>query len=388
MSKIDLLEKIKNQTKKMHEADYHISASQPYSKEHLFLNEIFFNPNTKPAWFALSHLGLDYDKHSIMECEEVHEISASEDMQKFRFAQNPKRSNIKSSVVVDGKDLREKPIFIVKDRNENGTTAKYCYIQDGNTLVDIGKELDFANYLVAEFWKNSNWSEANAIAIGVHLNLLEKPFGVAQEDDIRNGLVAISKTDEFVKLMKDVDKNSSLLSEMFSNYYFKMSKKTELIASVTNMINDIIFEKNAQKKQNLNPTIASITKVLQSLGFKDNHNVHYSVQSADAERLVTRHLKFKLSTVPFPSTKVGTVIYSSGSATHDQYWWIKASYNIITKVEEYLELHEGSDAIKRFFIAGIYQNHEGTSQKFELGSIVPIESVKSWYKELKDNDII
>ena len=44
---------------------------------------------------------------------------------------------------------------------------------------NIGKEYDIPNYLVAEFWVNSKWSKANEIAIGVYLNLLEKPFGDA-----------------------------------------------------------------------------------------------------------------------------------------------------------------------------------------------------------------
>ena len=124
--------------------------------------------------------------------------------------------------------------------------------------------------MTVEFWKNGNWSEANAIAIGVHLNLLEKPFGVAEEEDIRNGLIAITKTKEFTSLMKNVDKNHIKLSEMLTHYYFKMSGKTEIIASVSAIINDIIFENDEQKKQNLNPNISSITKKLESLGFKDN----------------------------------------------------------------------------------------------------------------------
>ncbi len=386
MNKVISLEKLRNKTEKVTEEDYHVPAAAPYQDYHLQVNEDFFNPRKKPAWFDLSHLGLDYDKHSVKDAEFVHDISADEDLQKFRFKQNQKRPEIKKSVSSVGKDIREKPIFLVKELQEDGTIT-YCYIQDGNTFVDVGKELNYPNYLTVEFWKNGNWSEANAIAIGVHLNLLEKPFGVAEEEDIRNGLIAITKTKEFTSLMKNVDKNHIKLSEMLTHYYFKMSGKTEIIASVSAIINDIIFENDEQKKQNLNPSISSITKKLEPLGFKDNNLIQYSVHSADAERILTRHLLSKSKTLIYPTTRLATVIYSSGSVTHDKYWWIKEAIGIIEKVEEYMELHKGSKILERFSIAGIYQSHVGTT-RFELGTIVPVEEVKKWAKELRASNLI
>ena len=156
MNNVISLKKINNVTEVVTDADYHIPATAPYLEEHLQINQsLFFNPTLKPAWFALSHLGLDYDVHSIKEAEEINGISCPEDLQSYRFKQNPERPNIKKSVTYAGKDLREKPIFLVKERMPDGT-INYCYVQDGNTFVDIGKELDFPNYLVVEFWKNSN----------------------------------------------------------------------------------------------------------------------------------------------------------------------------------------------------------------------------------------
>ena len=61
---------------------------------------------------------------------------------------------------------------------------------------------------------------------------------------------------------------------------------------------------------------------------------------------------------------------------------------MISEIESYEELHEGSKAFKRFFIAAVYQNHDGTDHKFEVGSFVHPEEIKVWYKQLKDNDEI
>ena len=387
MSNVLTLEKLRNETKRKTEEDYHVPVSQPYNKEHLKINELMFNDFTRPAYFDLSHLGLDYDCHNILDAEVVHGISANQDLQKQRFKQNKKRPSIKGSIDTVGKDIREKPVFVVKQLNKDNTVT-YLYIQDGNTFVDIGKEIDIPNYLVAEFWTNSKWSDANAIAIGVYLNTLEKDFGAAEEDDFRNGLFAISKTNEFKELMKDAESNSSIISEKLTNYYFKMSNKTVTTTSVKTIINDIIYENNSDKKQNINPTNESITKQLPTAGFVDNSSVIYSVYSNFAPKLVTEHLRTRISVCQYDSTRIGVILYTSGSINHKPNWWIIESYKLISEIESYMDMHEGSKAFKRFFIAAVYQNHEGTSHKFPLGSFVHPEDVKTWYQQLKDNDEI
>ena len=384
MNNVISLKKISNVTEMVTDEDYHIPAVAPYLEEHLQINkELFFNSKLMPAWFHLSHLGLDYDKHSIMEADEVHAISSSEDLQSYRFKQNPKRPNIKKSVVGKGKDFRQKPIFVVKERLADGT-IKYCYVQDGNTWVDIGKESDFPNYLVIEFWKNSNWSVANAITIGVYLNLLAKSFGEATGEDMKNALSQIMKTEKFKDLMKNVDKNFVTISEMLTNYYIKMSGNDNVTSTVTGMINDLVFAKDKVKQQNANPTNQSIYKALEGLGFVDNDNVMYSVHSAFPSKIICEHLAYQLSKTKFKSTRLGVISYTSGSVSHEPYWWVEESYNLITEIERFCKLHEGSTAIKRFFLAGIYQNHVGTT-KFKLGTIVHIEEIKAWYEELVAN---
>ena len=387
MTNVYAIEKFRNETHKMTEEDYHVPSLQPYNKEHLKLNELLFNSFMQPAYFDLSHLGLDYDCHDIKDAEFVHGLSAYQDLQKQRFRQNKKRASIKGSVEAVGKDLRKKGVFLAKTRNEDGS-VKYLYIQDGNTFVDIGKEIDIPNYLVVEFWTNSKWAEANAIAIGVYLNTLEKDFGAAEEDDFRNGLFAISKTDEFKELMKDAENNFSIISEKLTNYYFKMSSKTVTNIAVQTIINDIIYENNSDKKQNINPTNESITKQLPTAGFVDNSSVIYSVYANYPEKTVTSHLRTRLSLCPYESTRVGVILYTNGSINHNPNWWIAESYKLISEIESYMDMHEGSKALKRFFIAGVYQNHEGTSHKFPLGSFVHPEDVKTWYHQLKDNDEI
>ena len=91
---------------------------------------------------------------------------------------------------------------------------------------------------------------------------------------------------------------------------------------------------------------------------------------------------------PYESTRIGVVLYTSGSINHKPNWWIIESYKLISEIESYMDMHDGSKAFKRFFIAAVYQNHEGTSHKFPLGSFVHPEDVKTWYQQLKDNDEI
>lgn len=387
MTNIITLEKLRNETKRKTEEDYHVPVAQPYNKSHLTINELMFNDFTRPAYFDLSHLGLDYDCHDIKDAEFVHNLSANQDLQNQRFKQNKKRSVIQESIKACGKDIREKPVFLVKTLNKDGSIT-YRYIQDGNTFVDIGKEADIPNYLVAEFWTNSKWSEANAIAIGVYLNTLEKDFGAAEEDDFRNGLLAISKTNEFIELMKDTETNFSIISEKLTNYYFKMSNKKETSVAVQRIINDIICENDSDKKQNINPTNESISKQLKDAGFVDNSSTLYSVYSNYPEKTITSHLRTRISICQYDSTRIGVILYTSGSINHNPNWWIVESYKMISEIESYMELHEGSKALKRFFIAAVYQNHEGTSHKFPLGSFVHPEDIKTWYQQLKDNDEI
>lgn len=387
MTNIITLEKLRNETKRKTEEDYHVPVAQPYNKSHLTINELMFNDFTRPAYFDLSHLGLDYDCHDVKDAEFVHNLSANQDLQNQRFKQNRKRSVIQESIKTCGKDIREKPVFLVKTLNKDGSIT-YRYIQDGNTFVDIGKQENIPNYLVAEFWTNSKWSEANAIAIGVYLNTLEKDFGAAEEDDFRNGLLAISKTNEFIELMRDTETNFSTISEKLTNYYFKMSNKKETSVAVQRIINDIICEKDSDKKQNINPTNESISKQLKDAGFVDNSSTLYSVYSNYPEKTITSHLRTRISVCQYDSTRIGVILYTSGSINHNPNWWIFESYKMISEIESYMELHEGSKALKRFFIAAVYQNHEGTSHKFPLGSFVHPEDVKTWYHQLRDNDEI
>ena len=106
------------------------------------------------------------------------------------------------------------------------------------------------------------------------------------------------------------------------------------------------------------------------------------------EKTVTSHLRTRLSLCPYESTRVGVILYTNGSINHNPNWWIAESYKLISEIESYMDMHEGSKAFKRFFIAAVYQNHEGTSHKFPLGSFVHPEDVKTWYHQLKDNDEI
>ena len=108
MTNIITLEKLRNETKRKTEEDYHVPVAQPYNKSHLTINELMFNDFTRPAYFDLSHLGLDYDCHDIKDAEFVHNLSANQDLQNQRFKQNKKRSVIQESIKACGKDIRER----------------------------------------------------------------------------------------------------------------------------------------------------------------------------------------------------------------------------------------------------------------------------------------
>ena len=62
---------------------------------------------------------------------------------------------------------------------------------------------------------------------------------------------------------------------------------------------------------------------------------------------------------------------------------IKNAKVMIDKIGEYIELHEGSKALARFNLVGVYQNHIGSIDLFKLGTIVSIEEIKACYEDLQ-----
>ena len=388
MSTVLDLDTFRNETIEKTVDMYHIPAIAPYTQDHVEINKrAFWNANLKPEWFQLQHLGLDYDDTRLREKEELEEIEAKGDLQDQRFSQNAAISTMKSSAVNEGKDIRCKGVFVVKDRSTGEAVLKY--IQDGNSWYAVGKELDFPNYICIEFWTNQNWTPTNAIAIGVYLNLLEKANGHATEEDIENALRKISESAEFAELMKDVDKNHEVISEKLLNYYSYMNgihlKGNDASATIFKIINNIIFGDDPVKSQTLNPNADDVLKQLVLQGYTDNSIISFSALAYNPESLLTQHLlkRSKDNAIFFsPSTRIGVAIYKSGSVSHKKYWWIKEAKKMIDKIFEYVELHEGSHILERFDLVGVYQNHVATDHKFELGTIVTVEDILNWHKEL------
>lgn len=379
------LDTFRNETVEKTVDMYHIPAIAPYTQDHVEINKRYFwNANLKPEWFQLQHLGLDYDDTCLRETYELEEIETKGDLQEQRFSQNPAINAMKSSAVNEGKDIRCKGVFVVKDRSTGEAILKY--IQDGNSWYAVGKELDFPNYICIEFWTNQNWTPTNAIAIGVYLNLLEKANGPATEEDIENALRKISESDEFVELMKDVDKNHEAISEKLLNYYGYMNgihlKGNDASATIYKIINNIIFGNDPVKSQTLNPNAEDVLKQLVSQGYTDNSIISFSALAYNPESLMTQHLLKRTKELISPSTRIGVAIYKSGSISHKKYWWIKESKKMIGKINEYVELHEGSRILEKFDLVGIYQNHVATDHKFKLGTVVTVEDILNWHKEL------
>ena len=385
MSVVLDLDTFRNETVEKTVDMYHIPAIAPYTQDHVEINKRYFwNANLKPEWFQLQHLGLDYDDIRLREDWELEEIETKGDLQKQRFKQNPAMSSMKSSAVNVGKDIRCKGVFVVKDRSTGEVVLKY--IQDGNTWYAVGKELDFPNYICMEFWINQNWTPTNAIAIGVYLNLLEKVNGPATEEDIENALRKISESDEFVELMKDVDKNGEAISENLLNYYSYMNgihlKGKDAAAKIYKIINNIIYGDAPVKSQTLNPNADDVLKQLVLQGYTENPIISFSALAYNPESLLTQHLLKREKELISPSTRIAVAIYKSGSVSHKKYWWIKEAKKMIDKIFEYVELHKGSRILERFDLVGVYQNHVSTDHKFELGTVVSVEDILAWHKEL------
>lgn len=386
------LEQFRNETIEKTVDDYHIPATVPFTQDHVEIHKTFYwNANLKPEWFRFHHLGLDYDCTRLRERHELEEISSKGDLQKQRFKQNAKKNDIKKDCVSPGKDIRCKGLIVVKDRSTGEIVLKY--IQDGNTLYAIGKELDFPNYICIEFWINENWTPSNAIAIGVNLNLLEKHNGPATEEDIENALREISESEEFVELMKDVDKNHENISERLLNYYGSFRgvqlKGDEAGATVIKIINSIIYGKDPVKTQNLNPTVDIVLKQMIKQGYTDNDVIIFSALAYHPEKLLLQHLKKRTKDAPYSTTRVGVALYKSGSVSHEKYWWIKNAKVMIDKIEDYIEWN-GPEApsTTRLNLVGVYQNHVGTDHRFALGTVVSIQEIKNWHKELTDQGLI
>lgn len=387
MSKILTLEQFRNETVVNTVADFHIPAVVPYTQDHVEIHKTsYYNPNLKPEWFNLHHLGLDYDNTRLREAHELVQIEKKGDLQDQRFKENVAKGDIKKSVVEKGKDIRCKGVYVVKDRS----TGELIDIQDGNTFYAVGKELQFPNYITTEFWKNENWTPTNAIAIGVYLNLLEKSNGPATEDDIENALRKISESEEFAKLMEDVDKNHAIISERLLNYYGYMNgvqlKSDDAGVTIIKIINSIIFGKDPVKTQNLNPTTDIVLKQMIKQGYIDNDVIIFSALAYHPEKLLLQHLKKRTKEAPYKTTRCGVALYRSGSVSHEKYWWIKNAKMMIDKIEDYIQwLGPDAPTTTRFNLVGIYQNHVGTDHKFPLGTIVPVEEIKKWYDELMEN---
>ncbi len=378
--------KYTNNTVKIAEKDFRLSAKAPYTQDHVKINsKDFWNPRLRPEWFDVHHFGLDFDKVSLREADELKEAKLKGDLQPQRLKVNPAKKDIKSDVSTKGKDIRERPIIIVKDRD----SKIVLYIQDGNTFYVVGEELEFPNYLTLEFYKNSNWTETNAIALGVYYNLLGKPSAEADSDDIQNALKTIAESSEFKKLLKNPNKNYEILSKKLHDYWEMMlGVKKNKTVDIANIINKIIFGKT-NKSQKLNPTNEEIKKDAVKQGLTDNHITKFTIYAGYPEKVVTQHWMTERLKLENSSTLLRTIFKLSGSESHNQNWWIRKAYKVITKVEEYMEFHSGSHNMAKCGIAGVYQNHVASEHKFSLGTIVSVEQIKKWYQELgieEEND--
>ena len=189
------------------------------------------------------------------------------------------------------------------------------------------------------------------------------------------------------KFLSKFDKNVKIISERLLNYYGYMKgvqlKSDDAGATIIKIINSIIFDKDPDKEQNLNPSTDIVLEQMRKQGYTDNDTIWFSALAYYPEKVVTQHLLKRIKDVPYTTTRVGVALYKSGSVSHERYWWIKNAKVMIDKIGEYIELHEGSKALARFNLVGVYQNHIGSIDLFKLGTIVSIEEIKACYEDLQ-----
>ena len=153
--------------------------------------------------------------------------------------------------------------------------------------------------------------------------------------------------------------------------------------TIIKIINSIIFGKDPDKEQNLNPSADIVLKQMIKQGYTDNDVIIFSALAYHPETLLLRHLKKTTKDAKHPTTRVGVALYKSGSVSHEKNWWIENAKVMIDKIEGYVEWC-GPEAplTTRFTLVGVYQNHVGTDHKFTLGTVVSIGDIKNWHEEL------
>ena len=247
---------------------FHVPANSPeFTQEHLDIHNAIHNPMTAPEYFtSFSHMGLDYVDSVLVEETEIAKVRTLMNQQKYRAGYNTEAQGIKTDVKENGYDVRKKGMSIVIDDDNNITD-----IFSGNTIDSALVPTNISNRIVHRFRKNKNFSYPKLTAIGVFLNNLEKPFGLATIEDLRYALKQIHQEGGFGVLKSNASHSAQKkFAKKCKTYiaFMQNIKMSEVDNTETDrMVNDLI---QSQLKEASIISVTNYAEVLEYLAKPEN----------------------------------------------------------------------------------------------------------------------
>ena len=385
--------------------DFHVPAdSIEFTEAHLETHLSIFNKNTYPEYFTdFEHKGLTYIATVLIGIGELTLAKANTfGSQKYRPVKNKKFNKIKTSVDIDGIDLRKKPLQVVVSLNEGGDVVSVEYLFNGNTLnlaLDSGSNLQ--NRICAIYIKNSNFSIPNLVEIGANQNSLEKEFSQNDKETLEHCLRTIVQDEDGYPLREDPTEKevSEWTSQLKNSLEFMSGGKNVDSKFINNLIIDLLNQK-------VKKTVArSITNGIQALeelrkiGYVDTPTVKYGSYSAYWEKIPSHFLnvytnhsikveKGSLEYFDFTKGRYELIIHSGAPDMCDPInWWF-------TRM---IEFHENFTRLENFnsptgyingaqmYVIGAYQPLDCLSHIWPMDTVVSFEDIVEYHENNKGN---
>jgi|VirMetMinimDraft_7_1064189.scaffolds.fasta_scaffold10174_2 hypothetical protein len=365
-----------NPTKRVTEKDFYVKCILPYEDNHLQTHKInYWNPALKPGWFTdFEHMGFTYVNTILMETHELEMARTHGLLQFFRKGRNPEYSTIQKSILTEGKDIREKPTFLLLDDEE---TPEIIF--DGNTVDNILQVNNSPNQMVALFKKNNNYTDANLIAVGGRLNSLAKKSGVNGVEDLEFLIRQVVKVDPTLQL-KDGEKDLTVISawhDKVKNYLKFMAGNLNLETKEFDLIINEIITEQTGVEQSISTTIPIVLEDMEKKGFVSNNLVVYTALAATVHKLIS-HWESKHE----KNQKVMTAIHPGPADMSDpiKTWYAEAK-SFWTRWNKHLQFIADASGIskdsllKNYSVLGYYQNVSALNDTFAYRTVIPFEEI-------------
>ena len=264
--------------------DFHVPANTvEFTEKHLETHLSVFNKDIYPEYFTeFEHKGLTYVRTQIIEKSDLQRSKSDEfGNQLYRPTKNYKYNAIKTSVDIEGVDLRKKPIQVVVVLNEKEEIVSIEYLFNGNTLNLVLDATILENRLCAIYIKNSNFSIPNLIEVGANQNALEKPFGANDDKTLEHCLKEIVDHGGYpIRTDATSDEISEWTTKLKASLEFMGGGYNMESAKADQLIIDIL---NKEMGRTVARSITSGTQALEylrKLGYVDTPTVKYGCVSA------------------------------------------------------------------------------------------------------------